>query len=279
MIDLHVHSYYSDGTNSPSELVNIALQNNITAFALTDHDTLEGIPYVTKAAIGTGIEIIPGVELSAENNGHDIHILGFYLDYSTNEFTDYIRHFREERDERNIKMCKKLTEAGYPISYEELKEAFPRATITRAHYGQTLMKKGYVKSIAEAFDRLIGDSCPYYIPRERLNPEAAIEYIHKAGGLATLAHPFQYKMGNTKLEEFVKQLKNAGLDGIEAKYTTHSPSEERQLKEYAKKYDLFISGGSDYHGEHKPAIMMGKGHGKLYIDESVLIPIKERKMK
>ncbi len=274
MIDLHVHSNKSDGSYSPCELVDYALEKKLTAFALTDHDTMAGVAEAVSYALEKPIEVIPGVELSTEYEGHDIHIVGLYLDQTTPGFADYLKQFQDTRELRNEKMCKLLNEHGIPITLEELKSAFPDAVITRGLYAKYMLKQGYIKSMNEAFERYIGDHGPCYVPREKITPAQAIAFIKSAGGLSILAHPTLYHMGHARLEALISLLKNAGLDGIEAKYTTYSSSEEREIKEFAAKYNLAVSGGSDFHGTTKPQTDLGTGYGKLYLHDSILDKLK-----
>ncbi|MBE5839644.1 PHP domain-containing protein [Butyrivibrio sp.] len=276
-IDLHTHSNCSDGTYSVKELIDYAHEKNLAAIALTDHDTVigldEAIDYTGKTY--NDIEFIPGIEFSTVNEGKDVHVVGLYIDHHNEEFQRRLQAFADSRRERNEKMCRKLTEeAGLPISYDELLEAFPNAVITRAHYAKLMLDKGYVNSRQEVFDKYIGDHCKYYVPRENITPEDAIELILLAGGVPILAHPILYHMSDEKLEALVVRLIGAGLKGIEAIYSTYEPAEERQIRNLAAKYDLLISGGSDFHGANKPKIDLGVGYGKMFIPEELLTNIK-----
>lgn len=270
MIDLHVHSNKSDGSDSPADLVAMAEQKGITAFALTDHDTMSGVGEALAAAEGTSVTVIPGIELSSHYLNKEIHVVGLYVNQNDPEFSSYLKQFVESRSARNRKMCELLTEAGMEITYEELCESFPDSILTRAHIARLLHKKNYVTGVADAFERYLGDHCPYYVQREKLPVENAIRLIKNAGGIAVLAHPTLYHMGNKTLHELVRTCKEAGLDAIETKYVTYSSSDERQIKEIAAEFGLARSGGSDYHGIAKPKIQMGTGYGRLYIDDSFL---------
>lgn len=283
-IDLHVHSTRSDGTYSPTELVDYAIEKGLAAFALTDHDTVDGLEEAITYASSlrsAGIdapEVIPGVEFSTEYQGKDVHIVGLYIDYNAPKFQKYLVDFVESRTLRNQKMCKLLQEgAGMDITYESLLETFPNCVITRAHYARYMMSKGYVKSISEAFERYIGDNCPYYMPREKVTPAQAIELILSAGGIPVLAHPLLYGMGKARLDTLVAELKDAGLIALEAIYSTYTPCDEREMRALADKYDLCISGGSDFHGENKPKLDLGTGYGSLYIPYDVLTELLSKK--
>lgn len=276
-IDLHTHSTYSDGTFSVKELIDRAHEKELAAIALTDHDTVDGIDEAIEYAASKypDLEVVPGVELSTEGEGREVHIVGLYIDNHDKEFVSGLKDFIDSRIVRNKKMCKKLTEeAGIPISYEELTKEFPDTVITRAHYAKFMVDRGYVNSRAEVFDRYIGDHCPYYVGREKITPEDAIRSILKAKGVPVFAHPILCRFGDDRLDAFVGKLKEAGLVGIEAIYSTYELRDERQIKELAKKYDLLVSGGSDFHGANKPDIDLGTGCGKLFVPEDLLIPIK-----
>lgn len=286
MIDLHVHSNRSDGTYSPKELVDYAITKGLTAFALTDHDTIEGLEEalayadeLRRTTTATIPQVIPGIEFSTEYEGRDIHIVGLAINYKTPEFAAHLQHFVDSRITRNQKMCALLQGAGIDISYEKLLAEFPDAVITRAHYARYLLNHGYIKSMNEAFDRYVGDHCPYYVPREKVTPVQAVELILKAGGIPILAHPVLYRMSDARLEKLVAQLKAAGLIGIEAVYSTYNAGEERQMRALAKKYNLLISGGSDFHGSNKPDIDLGVGRGRLAIHEEVWEKLKGTRKK
>lgn len=278
-IDLHAHTNASDGTLSPSELVDLAVSKGLSALAITDHDTTGGIKEAMERAsyhrsMGTNIEIIPGIEFSSEYQGRDIHIVGLFIDYDGEYFLGRIKHFADNRTKRNLEMCRRLTAHGMRVDYEELLKANPDSSITRAHFARFLMEHGYVKSIKEAFDRYIGDRCPCFVPRKKISPFRALEIIRKAGGFPVLAHPVLYGLGKEALDTLVRRLKEMGLGGIEAIYSTYTPSDERDIRALAKKYNLCISGGSDFHGKNKENIDLGTGLGHLFVPEDLLTEIR-----
>lgn len=275
MVDLHVHSNKSDGTFTPSELVTMAIQKNLTALALTDHDTTDGLAELTHAAQGKPLEVVPGIELSTEYEGKDIHIVGLFIDPEQPDFKAHLKSFVESRDARNRKMCANLQEAGIPISYEALQEANPGSVITRAHYGTWLLEHGVVSSVADAFSKYLGDHTPYFVPREKVTPQQAVSLIQKAGGLAILAHPILYRMSRERLDILVRCLKEVGLTGIEAIYATYNSREENQIRQLASKYDLLLSGGSDFHGFAKPKLELGTGYGHLCVPDEVYFSLKK----
>lgn len=269
-VDLHTHSTASDGSYTPTELIDYAHEKGLASIAVTDHDTVAGLD----EAIAAGskyddLEVIPGIEFSTVNEGKDVHVVGLYIDYKSPIFTKRLEEFRNSRIERNKKMCQKLTEAGLPMDYDELISAFEGSVLTRAHYAAYMLEKGYIKSRQEAFDRYIGDNCPCFVPRENVTPELAVEIILEAGGVPVLAHPVLYHLSNEKLDTLVARMKAAGLMGIEAIYCTYSASDEREIKALAKKYDLLISGGSDFHGANKKDLDLAVGYGKLFVPEEV----------
>lgn len=274
-IDLHVHSTKSDGSLTPSQLVDLAIEKGLRAFALTDHDTTDGIDEAMEYAAslqGSPIEVIPGIELSTEYKGKDIHMVGLYIDHKSDAFLNHIEKFQKSRELRNEKMCKKLREeAGMDITYEALKATDPGAVITRSHYAKYMLAHGYISYLKEAFERYIGDHAKYYVPREKITPADAIKLILASGGIPILAHPILYKMSDSNLDALVKILKEAGLVGIEAIYSTYSPSEERTVRKIAARYNLALSGGSDFHGAAKPGLEMGTGYdNKLFVPEELL---------
>ncbi len=276
-IDLHTHSNCSDGTYTVQELMDYAHKKGLSAIALTDHDTVEGLDEALSYAKEKypDMEVVPGIEFSTVNEGKDLHIVGLYIDHHDKNFTDKLQAFIDSRTARNIEMCRKLREqANIPITYEELINSFPDAVITRAHYAKFMVDRGFAKSRAEVFDRYIGDHCPYYVPREKISPEEAIRSILDNGGVPIFAHPILCRLGDEKLEKLVKRLKEAGLIGIEAIYSTYEPRDERHIKELAGKYDLLISGGSDFHGANKPKIDLGTGFGRLFVPEELLTFIR-----
>lgn len=276
MIDLHVHSNKSDGSMDIHELIDYALQKGLSAMAITDHDTVDGLLEATQYAIGKPIQIIPGIEFSTEYEGKDIHILGLYIQYQTPVFQEKIQEFVNSRILRNEKMCQSLTQHNVPVTYSQLQHAFPGSVITRAHYARYLLQNGYVTSMPEAFDRYIGDHAPCFIPREKVTPSDAVKLIHEADGFAVLAHPVLYHMNDKRLNDLVASLKEVGLDGIEAIYSTYSAADERYIRSLAEKYHLCISGGSDFHGAAKPGLDLATGYGKFYIPDELLLPIKKQ---
>lgn len=276
LIDLHVHSTYSDGTLTPYELAKLAKDTGLTSFALTDHDTVDGIPDALGACQEFEIELIPGIEFSTEYQGKDIHIVGLELDWKNPRFLSEVHLFQDSRNIRNRKMIAKLHDLGnIDISWEQMEAAFGKAIWTRAHFARYLKDHGYVKEMKEAFSRYIGDNCPYFVPREKVSPAQAVRLIRSTGGIPILAHPLLYRLTEEGLLTLIEELKNAGLLGIEALYSTHTPEEESFVLRLARKQGLLISGGSDFHGSNKPSIALGTGRGNLRIPYELLEKLRE----
>ena len=275
-IDLHVHSTFSDGTFTPEQLVSAAIDADLSAIAITDHDTTDGISDAKYAATNSNLEIIPGVELSCEYNQKEVHMLGFYLDDNNPTLAKHLKNFQNSRSARNEEMVQLLAAEGLDISYEQLLADNPDCVITRANIARYLVDHGCVKDMATVFSKYIGDDCRCFVPRKKISPTQAIQLIHEAGGVAFLAHPLLYRMSTVSLNTLVNELASAGLDGIEAIYATYQPGDERNMKKLANDHHLLISGGSDFHGANKPFIRLGSGMGHLFVPYDVLTKIKEK---
>lgn len=269
-IDLHVHSSASDGTLTPSELTACAIKKGLRAYALTDHDTTDGIREAVQAAKGTSLEVIPGIELSAAWMGKDIHIVGLDIDYENAYFQETLERFQNSRELRNDKMLQLLRLENIDISRSEMEKCFPDSVWTRAHFARFLYERHYVESMKEAFDRYLGDHAKCFVPREKVTPFQAIALIHEGGGKAVFAHPVLTRLSKDRLESLVNELKCAGLDGIETMYSTYSSSDHAAMTQLARRHGLKPSGGSDFHGSNKPEIDLGCGKGNLRIPYTVL---------
>lgn len=274
IIDLHVHSTESDGTLTPEDLVAEAKKAELAAFALTDHDTCQGVGKAMPLAASAGIELIPGIELSTDYHGKEVHIVGLYIDIENEQLLKKTAEYRKCRSGRNALMVEALRKEGLSITMEELVAENPDCVITRANIARFLYEHGQIKSVREAFDRYIGDHCKCYVGRLKVASTDAVRLIKEAGGTAILAHPLLYGLSNTNLQKMIDELKPVGLDGLEAIYSTYTTGEEQQMKRLARENGLLISGGSDFHGSNKPDIALGRGRGHLYIPYSVLETIK-----
>lgn len=274
IVDLHTHTTESDGSFTPEELILEAKRVGLSAIAITDHDSISGIKKASPIAAEYRIELIPGVELSTDYNGKEVHVVGLFIDIEDESFLAKIKEFKENRDNRNMIMVENLQKEGFAITMEALLAENPDCVITRANIARFLYEHGMIPSIQTAFEKYIGDNCKCYVNRFKITPMDAVRLIKNAGGTAILAHPLLYHMSDTVLQKMVNEMKEAGLDGIEAIYCTYSPSEERQMKCFARENGLLISGGSDFHGTTKPKLNLATGYGKLYIPYDVLEQIK-----
>ena len=273
IIDLHTHSTFSDGSMTPEELVCHAHERGLSAIALTDHDTVGGIKRATDAAKIHGIELVPGVEISSESLSQ-VHVLGLFIDTASPALEELFKSQQEERIISNRKYIEVLARHGFPITEEEVKKVAPHGGVGRAHYAKIMMDHGWVSSVAEAFDKYLGVGMSCYVKREVVTPEVAIEYIHKAGGLAFFAHPYQTKLDYHGIYDLAKHLKACGLDGIEGYYSEYSPEMHKTFMDMADDLSLLVSGGSDYHALMKPHLEIGIGRGNLRVPYSVLEKIK-----
>jgi len=260
-VDLHVHTTASDGTMSPAEVVRYAKEKGLRAIAITDHDTIEGLPEGIEEGKKQGLEVIPGVELSVDFPKGTMHVLGYYIDPTCTGLLDELMVLQQARAERNLRMIEKLRGLGIEIEISELKETPEHGQIGRPHFAHTMVKKGYVQNIQDAFDRYLGKGGPAYVEKFRFSPEEAMRFINKAGGVAVLAHPFTLNRPQQKdLEDVIAKLKAQGLDGIETYYPEHSEGQTKIYRHLAKKYGLLLTGGSDFHGLTKDKVDLGEGY-------------------
>lgn len=278
-IDLHTHSTVSDGSMTPEELIFHAKAAGLSAVALTDHDTADGLAAAQAAAQKADIEFIPGVEFAAYYNDRELHIVGLFIDAANQTFTDAARQTALDRENRNKAMIEKMRAAGIDITMEALNAEEGGGILTRANFAAALVRRGVVSSIKEAFDRYLDKDKPFYIPRKKLLPKDAIDRIHAAGGIAVLAHPLLYHYTEAELDRCVSTLTSIGIEALEAYYSRNSQFDTSRMKKLADKYGLLYSGGSDFHGTYKPDIEIGRGHGNLYIPYEVLENLKALKKK
>lgn len=277
-IDLHTHTTASDGTFTPEEIVDYAIKKNLAAIAITDHDTIRGIKKAKHYLSDNNIlEIISGIELSTNDPNYksDIHIIGLFIDENNAVFVDNLESIINSRNNRNKKMIKKLNHIGISITLEDVIESATDGVITRAHFAQALLQKGYVDNMRDAFSKYIGNGCVGYVSREKLSPKRAIEMILACGGIPILAHPTLYDLNLRDLSQLIHQLKLCGLKGIEGIYSTYTKSEEKYIKDLARQYNLLITGGSDFHGKNKSNIDLGTGRGNLKIPYDILVSLKK----
>ncbi len=242
-VDLHIHSTMSDGTLTPDQIVRVAQQKNLTAIAITDHDALAGVAPAIQAAEGSTLQVLPAVEISTEYHSAEVHILGYFIDTQAPNLLEKLKKIRAARRDRARRIAQKLTDLGLAITYEQIAAEAGEGSIGRPHVAATLVKAGYVQTSQEAFSRYLIPGRPAYVPRYRLKPSAAIQEIIQAGGLAVLAHP-----GIDNAQQYVDELMQYGLGGLEAYHTNHSPARTRQFLQLAQRLGLLITGGTDSHG-------------------------------
>lgn len=253
--DLHVHSSASDGRYSPAEIVQKAVDSGLKVIALTDHDTVDGIkPALSAARAFPDLMVIPGVEISTDITKGEVHVLGYFIEYTNQSFRTSLEKMRNSRLERARKMVEKLIELGCKIEWERVREIAGEGSIGRPHIAQALLEKGYIGDFKEAFSKYIGHDCPAYVKREKLTPVQAVQLILSVNGLPVLAHPLTI----AEPEAVVRELKVNGLVGIETYYGDYSVNEIDSLLSLARKYNLIPAGGTDYHGvDDKSELMLG----------------------
>jgi len=255
MIDLHTHSYFSDGTLSPSELVEKAERLSMKAIAITDHDTTAGLNEGVTAAQDKNVIFIPGIELSVTHKPGELHILGLGL--KTWENSPVLDKINYNRKTRNLKIIELMNIQGLNITYGDL-EKQTKGTIGRPHFASWMVSYGYVKSISEAFSNYLTWGKPFYQPRETISLEKAIDFIHSAGAYAIIAHPLNMPVNFTVLLEKLNYWLSIGIDGIEAIHSGTKRNMTKRLLKYSTEKGCLITGGSDFHGKNKPQIKLGK---------------------
>lgn len=274
-VDLQTHSTHSDGTCTPREIVELAAERDLAAVALTDHDTVAGLPELTEAGDALGVETIPGVELSCRVLGQDVDVLGYLIDPDDPELEATLEALRGYRRERMPKMLDALADEGIELSLADVKAQADSDVLGRPHLAQALVEAGHVDTVDAAFERYIGSEGPAYVPKQRLAPDEAIEAIHAAGGLAVMAHPcFVHP---AYFPRVLETLVEAGLDGIEVYYSEHDHQHVAVFSRQAQRYGLVVTGGSDFHGQNKPGIELGEGRGDLDVPYRVVEQLRARK--
>ncbi len=239
-VDLHAHTTASDGRDTPAELVHQAIERNLVALGVTDHDSMAGVQEAQTAAQGSDLMVFAGVELNTDIPGREVHILGYFADTENPFLKENLVLLSGSREDRARQILAKLSRLGLPLEWERVTEKAAGA-IGRPHIARALVEAGYVDTIGDAFDRYIGTDGPAYVEHLRLSPVQAVEFVVKAGGVPVLAHP-------TNVLDFVEPLVEAGLLGIEAYYPTHTPADTETLRHLANRYGLFVTGGTDHHG-------------------------------
>lgn len=275
LCDLHTHSTCSDGTLTPTELVKLALEKDLAALALTDHNTVAGLPEFLEAARGTELEAVPGIEFSVDYGDIELHILGLFVKPEHyGPITERVEDMLRRKEQSNIDLVKSLEQAGIFLSYEDIKAATTTGQVNRALIAAEMLRKGYVSSIQEAFSKYLKQSHGYYRPPKRPDAFETIRFICSLGAVAVWAHPFLNLKTEEAVREFLPEACKAGLQGMEVFYPKFDENQTALALQLAKEFGLQPSGGSDFHGENKPDIQLGSGKGSLYLPIALLEGLK-----
>jgi len=277
MIDLHVHSTFSDGSQTPTELIAEAEAIGLKALALTDHDTIGGLPEFLAAAENSPVRAIPGIELSAEHSGGAMHLLGYFINPESDELTAGLQRIQQGRETRNRQILEKLKERGYALTWEEIEAEAGSGTVGRPHFAAALCRKGCFKNTKEVFACLLAKGKPGYVNRFRLTPAECIRLIQAAGGVTVLAHPSTLRLPRGKLRTMVASLKTAGLAGMEVYYPEHNAGQTKVYEQLARQLRLIMTGGSDSHGRFTPDLQLGRGFRRLGVADSAVEKLERRR--
>lgn len=265
-VDLHSHSTASDGSDSPADLVSLAVAKSLRALALTDHDTQEGLAQARAAASATDLELIPGTELSLNFDRGGMHLVVLWLEPGAGPLQDRLRGLQDGRDNRNERIVEVLDGLGMPIEIDDVLDEAGGGSVGRPHIAAVMARKGYVPDIKTAFDLWLGNDRPAYVGRPRLNPEEAISLARQSGAVPVLAHPHTLGIHTAAaMADVLARLRSAGLVGLEALYGAYRRHERDGYADLARRFGLIPSGGSDYHGTYKPGLELGTGYGDLTV--------------
>ncbi|MGH7731485.1 MAG: PHP domain-containing protein [Candidatus Eiseniibacteriota bacterium] len=263
-VDLHAHTTFSDGALTPEELVARAIDKRLAALAITDHDTVEAIPRA-RAAAGTALQLVPGIEMSTAFEGADLHILGYYVDPDHAPLRERLACLQEERRQRALAIVERLRALGLPVDLEQVMALAGPGVVGRPHVAEAMVRAGLVSDFDEAFERYLGSQAPAYVPRPAFSPGEAIRLIHAADGVSVLAHP-----GSQMPDGVIERLCGSGLRGIEVWHPQHGAATVRRYQALAQRLGLLTTGGSDFHGEHRSVDL-----GELPVPIAVLDPLKQ----
>lgn len=270
MIDLHCHTLHSDGTDTPEALALLGGEARLTALCLTDHDTLGGMPAFLAMQPQVKTRLLAGTELSCRFLGRSLHVLGLLVDPADARFQARLEELRGRREDRNRRMILRLAELGCPITQEEVQAQAGTPLLSRVHFAKALAARGFVRRAPEAFERLIGDDCPGFVPREELSPAEAACWIREAGGVPVVAHPGRFAGGGFRWDEAMRDLQAEGLEGLEGYYGEYRAAEQKYFVALGQRLGMVVTGGSDYHGTHKPGLRLGSGRGGLKVPDDLL---------
>lgn len=277
LCDLHVHSNYSDGTLTPEEIVREAQTAGLSAVALTDHNTVAGLGDFLRAAEGTALEAVPGIEFSTDYLDVELHILGLFVREEHYEAITRIADDMQQRKmQSNLDLIAALNRAGYEVDYHKIKSSMPTGEPNRALIGAELTRLGYTPDIQTAFKTLLGAKCGYFHPPKRIDVFELLEFLRSIGVVSVLAHPFLNLKESEALRQFLAPAKECGLVGMEVLYSKFTQEQTAEAMSIADEFDLLYSGGSDFHGENKPDIALGTGYGNLQIPLSYLNELRSR---
>lgn len=276
MIDLHTHSRYSDGSNTPDEIIELAHAAGLSAIALTDHDRLDGIESARARSEKLKIDFVPGVEISCIFEKGTLHLLAYFLEPTQGPLQDRLGEMQAARTKRNEEMAVKLKEAQLPITWDELMEEAGGPNLGRPHFAAVMVRKGIVSTIQEAFDKYLAKGKPFYVPKVQITTPEAIKLALDSGALPVIAHPSTLGLNYGDLQKYLAEMARYGLVGVESYYSRYSPQERADLISLAKSLDLVPTGGSDYHGTYKVGLNIGTGEGDLKVPDSVLSQLRNR---
>lgn len=276
LVDLHVHTTASDGSLPPAAVVALAREAGLAAIAITDHDTVAGVAEAVASGEREGVEVLPGLEVSAELSGGTMHILGYSLDATDAALLDGLRRFQDNRNERNPRILARLADLGMPVRLEDVAAHAGGEVVGRPHIAQAMLDAGYVRSVEEAFDRYLARGSSAYVERRRAQPEEAVRLIRDAGGLAVLAHPKQLRRTWRQTRDITARLADCGLEGLEVYHPDHSADESSTYRLLAESLGLVVVGGTDFHGHARQSIRLGVGRGSLRVSYEAVEQIRER---
>ncbi len=277
MIDLHTHSCFSDGTDTPEELVTRAVAGGLQGLALTDHDTVAGVPRLLAAARQQGLEAIGGVEVSTTFASGEMHLLGYCVDHNDPHLTERLAWVRTGRRARNEAIVQKLKQLGLPLTWSAIKAQCAGDVVGRPHLAQAMVQRGYVRNAKEAFNRYLARGAAAYVARRTLTAAEAITVIRQAGGVPVLAHPCTLELSRESLRTLLEELQSLGLGGLEVHYPQHDHDQTLFYAGLAHDLNLIATGGTDYHGARTPDLKLGRGFGQLAVPPDTLHLLTQRR--
>lgn len=277
MIDLHTHTRFSDGSLTPTQVVELAAREGLRAVAITDHDSIDGLQEALEAGARAGIEVVPGVELNLEHQQVTLDLLGYFFDGCPGEeMQTALAELRRYRDERNARILERLATLGMPVRPDELAAIAEHGTAGRPHIGEAMRRRGYVASVTEAFERYLRRGAPAWVDRRRLSLTQAVRLVHSNGGLAVIAHPGIIRADRAGLAAIVRDAARLGVVGLECHYPLHDAETVALCCTLCARHGLVATGGSDFHGDVKPAARLGRGENGRPIADDILEALRHR---